>query len=67
MKIHCDGSGLKLAIEHALEEMDADETEGFDYPIGKVRGMTLRIVCEPDNGCFETTVIKSGMTYTAVT
>jgi hypothetical protein len=65
-ELFCSGDGLKLAVQHALELMDADGTKGFDYPIGEIRGMKIRIVAEPETGCFETTVVNGEFHYDAV-
>jgi len=48
--MHCDANGLKLAIEDALKDMADEGADGFDYKIGEVRGMNLRIVAEPEDG-----------------
>jgi hypothetical protein len=67
MVIHCDANGLKLAIEDALSQMKGDDCDGFDYTIGEVDGMKLRIVAETDNRtCYNTVIIDGGLNYTAV-
>jgi hypothetical protein len=66
-KIHCDADGLKLAIEDTLKQMKDDGADGFDYEIGTIEGMKLRIVAEPENaGEYETLVMEGGFNFTAV-
>ena len=59
MNIGCTEKGLKLAIEHAFEIMEEAETQGFDYPIGEIKGRQIRIVWEEEGTTIETTVIPS--------
>ena len=66
-EILVSANGLKKAIDDALKLMDDDGTQGVSYPIGRVRGMPVRIVIEPEVGCFETTKVEGGqLTYEAV-
>lgn len=67
MDIYCSGDGLKKAILDGFEIMQKDGTEGFSYPIGTVRGLEVRIVVEPETGCFETSVIEGPFAFGAVT
>ena len=67
MNIFCSGDGLKKAILDGFEIMEEDATQGFSYPIGMVRGLEVRIVIEPEEGCFETSMIKGPLNFTAVT
>lgn len=67
MDIFCSGDGLKKAILDGFKVMEEDGTQGFDYPIGKVCGLEVRIVVEPEKGCFETTVITGPFNFEAVT
>lgn len=67
MKIGTNAEGLKLAIEHAFEELEKDKVDGFKYPIGKVKGQPIYIVW--DNGKKNQDLIEfelGGMTFTAV-
>jgi len=67
MSIKTDGNGLRLAIEDALKQMDAEGADGVEYVIGKVRGMPVRIVIEPENdGVIDAIVVDGPLTYTAV-
>lgn len=61
----CDGKGLKMALVDAISEMDKNDADGFDYVIGEVKGMKLRIVAEPE-GSSELVVIDGPMNYIAV-
>lgn len=67
MGLHCSAKGLKSAIEDAFTQMREDDADGFDYEIGKVNGMKLRIVAEPeDSGCYDTLAIHGDFNFTAV-
>lgn len=67
MNIFCSGDGLKKAISDGFEIMKENGTQGFDYPIGTVRGLEVRIVVEPKTGGFETSVIEGPFNFEAVT
>lgn len=42
---------LKAILEDAFSDIGDDE--GFEYIVGKIFGGELKIVFEPDSGCFD--------------
>lgn len=66
MSIIVSEDGLRKAVAHALEGMDSEGADGFSYPIGKIRGMTARLVVEPDEGVFETIEFDGPLHFEAV-
>lgn len=65
MKIYCNADGLESAIRDAVKEMKDSGSDGFDYKIGEILGMNLRITAEPDVGCAEI-ITCTELTYNAV-
>ena len=67
MKIFVDSNALESAIKDALQEMREDGAEGFDYKIGEIQGMDLRIVAENKNAADMEIIVNEGpLNITAV-
>lgn len=68
IKIGCSGTGLKLAIEHAFEEMEKEGSDGFSYPIGEINGHHVYITWEDKSKSVRDTIEfeSDGLTYNAV-
>lgn len=45
-------AGLKEIVEDAFKDIDPKE-DGFDYTIGEIFGGKLKLVYEPNEGCFD--------------
>lgn len=65
MGIVVSKKGLELGINDAFKEMADADTDGFDYTIGSVHGLKVRIIAEPDGNC-EIIVVDGVLNYTAL-
>lgn len=69
IKVGCTGKGLKMAIEHAFEELEKDNADGFKYPIGEINGSPIYITWERKDARASYNLIEfdpGGLTFGAV-
>lgn len=64
-EIICSGEALKRAVDQAFSEIEKDGTNGFEYPIGLIKGRPISLSWSGENNC-SATRFKEGTTQTAI-